>query len=52
MGTAGREGFLNNYTLTHAAKAYDKALMSIFNTATDMVVSPNKKSPHIKQPNL
>ena len=51
MGRSGREGFLKKYTLSHSAKAYDKALMSTINIANDEVVNKMTEGSQIKQPN-
>ena len=50
MGHAGRKGFLNNYTLAHAAKAYDKALLRTIGRISDTAVNFPDGS-QVKQPN-
>lgn len=50
MGLAGREGFLNKYTLAHAAKAYDKALLRTIEKTNETTVNFPGGS-QFKQPN-
>lgn len=51
MGRSGREGYLRKYTLSHSAKAYDKALMSTINRFNDKVVDKMTEGSQIEQPN-